>query len=99
MHVSGLPATTGPATTPATVTLTGPARKSAAAVHVVPEGDNQWRIDLGDQVTAADLHDAVLRELKGLTADQRSWPTDVDQAYVYVTQRVLSTMGEPAKPR
>ena len=102
MHVAGLTPTTGPDTSaaaPVTVTLTGPARRLAAAVRVAPEGKDQYRIELGDAATAATLHDRVLRELKGITADQRSWPTDVDQAYVYVTQRVMSALGEPVTPR
>ena len=41
-------------------------------------------------MTATTLHDSLLQHLGAVTANQTRWPTDVDQAYVYVTQHLLA---------
>ena len=112
MHVDGLTPTTGPTTgdaaaagrpgsAPVTVTLTGPARRSGVLLHVIHDGpaDGDWRLSLPATVTAASLHDSLLRHLKVVTENQKSWPTDVGQAYVYATQHLLAAVGEPTPPR
>jgi hypothetical protein len=109
VHVTGLEPTDGgsstqPSTvrkTDVTVILSDPGRHSSASLHLVNEGTSgiEWHFELPDGVTAAALHDSLLRRLDALAADQASWPTDVDQAYVYVTQHVLAAVGEAAVPR
>ena len=111
MHVDGLIPTTGPSTgpglagrpgsPPVTVTLTDPTRRSGVLLHVTHEGpgDGDWRLDLSSAATAASLHDGLLRHLKIVTDNQKSWPTDVDQAYVYATQHLLAAVGEATAPR
>ena len=114
MHIAGLPGTAGaPASAPAgapadadsgreaTVVLTDPSRRTAVLLHLSREGDqpDSWRLNLADGVTAATLHDSLLRHLTAVTDNQKRWPTDADQAYVYATQKVLSALGEPSTPR
>jgi hypothetical protein len=110
VHVSGLEpvsggSTTAPAApvrkTTADVTLEGPARRTATNLHLLNEGTDKpdWHVDLPDSVTADSLHDSLIRHLNTVTADQNRWPTDVDQAYVYVTEHLLSAVGDAAKPR
>jgi hypothetical protein len=98
--------TTGPSTGPATapagrprpieVTVYEPGRRRSAVIRVAHEGtgDGSWHMDLPDSVTAATLHDSLLRHLNAITANQARWPTDVDQAYIYVAEHALSSVAE-----
>ena len=109
MHVVGTTAPSGATTQSAgesaEVTLTGPSRHQAVKLHLNHPGGGggggggAWQLQLPAATTAADLHAAVLKQLQQLTAEQKSWPTDVDQAYVFVSQRVLTPLGEPTQPR
>ena len=104
MDMPGLTPTTAPATGPAaapprpTVTLADPGGHSRTTIHLThTPGANDsggWKFDLPDTATAASVHDSLLRHLTAVTANQTRWPTDVDQAYVYVTQRLLSSLGD-----
>ncbi len=78
-----------------TLLLTGPGGRSVVTVRLANEGSDKvdWRFDLPDSVTPAGLHDTLLKNLTGLTADPSRWPTDVDQAYVFATQRALAALG------
>ena len=112
VHVAGLdapPPATGPAATQptavrmknVTVVLSDPGRHSVARIRLVNEGTgkSEWRFDLSDATTAAALHDSLLRHLTAITDAQQRWPTDVAQAYVYVTQHVLSAVAEAGAAR
>ena len=84
-----------------TVVLTGPGGRDAVALHLLNEGaggKTEWRLDLPATATAATVDANLTQHLTAVTAAQASWPTDVDQAYEYVTQRLLSAVGSPAKP-
>ena len=104
VHVTSMtPTDAAPSTQPrssrrqsVTVELSDPGRHSVATLHLVNEGKGkaEWHFDVPDAVTAAALHDSLLRHLTAVTADQSAWPTDVDQAYVYVTQHVLAALAE-----
>ncbi len=108
VHVTGLePSGGGSSTQPSTerktnvtVVLADPGGHAAVDVRLVNEGTGKadWHVVLPAAATAATLHDGLLRELSVITADQAKWPTDVDQAYVYVTQHVLAAVGT-AGPR
>ena len=78
-----------------TVRLIGPGGHSAAVLRLVQPASGDWQIELPDSITAATLHDSLLHQLTAVTADHARWPTELGQAYVYTTQRLLSAMGEP----
>ena len=111
MHVAGLDVDTAPTTNPsapagsphATVSLTGPGGHSKTVLRLAhtpgAEGAGGWKFDVPDAATAATLHDGLVQQITAVTANQARWPTDVDQAYVYVTQRLLSPFGEPGDLR
>ena len=87
--------------TAVTVVLTGPGGRDAVALHLLNEGTGgktEWHVDVPATATAATLNAALAEHLTAVTAAQASWPTDVDQAYEYVTQRLLSAVGSPAEP-
>ncbi len=113
-HVTGLesaasPPTTAPSADPSatprktqvTVVLTDPAHRGSVSLPLVNEGGDKpvWRFAMPDTATAATLHASLLRRLTAVTADQQRWPTDVDQAYVYVTQHLLVAVADAAAPK
>ncbi len=106
VHVAGVePPPAAPSTQPTpqrktavTLALTGPGNRSTVTIHLANEGTAKadWHFDLPDSVTAATLHDTVLRNLGTVTAAHAQWPTDVDQAYVFVAEHLLASMGSVA---
>lgn len=65
-------------------------------VHLVNEGTltDAWRIDIPDTINRQQLRDNLSRHLTEVTQSQSSWPTDVNEAYTFVSHHVLAALTD-----
>ena len=66
------------------------------------DGQPAWRIEVPSGVSARSLHDSLLHHLKVVTDSRASWPSNIDQAYSFVSHHLLAAVAErpgPVSPR
>jgi hypothetical protein len=73
----------------ATVTIAASHGLPPLMVPMVHEFPDRWKIDVPDNYTAEQLHDAVLNQLTKLDEHKDQWPADVNEAYRAVTHHIL----------
>jgi hypothetical protein len=78
----------------ATVVIASTRHPANLNVSLVNEGtqDKQWRLDVPKNLDAQGLHDNLLRELTAVRDHQADWPSDENQAFRHVTERVLAAI-------